>query len=230
MKRAITLAALVVLLLVPSMAAAIDTTDHETIDAGDFSYWPILLIQKDQSLKVTVTSDKQIDVYITNQMVYDANITAVYSKLNTVSAKFTWKCPETGTYFLVVDNANNTNIPGSANPTGPANVTVIHSEPFSEAVAGAVLFAGMVCIAIVVVAIIIVVVIIVVIVMLVKKKKQPNAAPPQPYQQQPYYQQPPPQQPQQPQPPMQPPAQYQPPPPPPGQYQSPPPPGGMPPQ
>jgi hypothetical protein len=235
MKRFFALAALLVILLVPSMTAAMDITAHETVYAGNVYQTPILFLEKDQSLKVTVTSNIPIDVYVTSQMVVDANITAVYSKLNTMSAKFTWKNPDTGTYFLVVDNANNTNIPGSANPTGTANVTIVHSEPFTETVAEAVAFAGMMCIALVAVAIIIVVVIIVVIVLLVRKKKGPAAAPPaQPYQQQPYYQQPPPMQPQPPmQPPGQyqpPPGQYQPPPPPPGQYQPPPPPpGGTPP-
>jgi len=220
MRRYIALAALLVVLLVPAAASATDVTDHETIDVGDVYQTPILFLSEGKSLKVTVTSDKNIDVYITNSMVYDANITALYSKLNTKSTSFTWKNPEIGTYFLVVDNANNTNIPGSANPTGPAIVTVVHSEPFGEAVEQAALFAGMMCIAIVVVVVIIVVVIIVVIYMLVKKKKEPAAAPPpQPYAQPPY--QPPPGQPQ---PPMQPPGQYAPPPPPPGQYQPPPPP------
>jgi hypothetical protein len=220
MRRQIALAALLVVLLVPSIASAVDTTNHDTIDVGDFYQTPVIFLQTGQSLKVTVTSDKPIDVYISSQMVIDANITAVYSKLNTMSAKFTWKNPDVGTYFLVVDNANNTNIPGSANPTGPANVTIVHSEPFTETVAQAVLFAGMMCFALVAVAIIILIVIIVVIILLVRKKKEPAAAPPmQPYQQAPY-QQPP----MQPQAPMQPPGQYQPPP---GQYQPPPPPPGQ---
>jgi len=229
MKRSVALAALLAVLLVPSMASAADTTDHETVGAGDFYQTPVIFLQTGQSLKVTVTSDKPIDVYISSQMVVDSNITATYSRLNTKEAKFTWKNPDVGTYFLVVDNANNTNIPGSANPTGPANVTIVHSEPFTETVTQAVMFAGMMCIALVVVAIIILVVIILVIYLLLKKKNEPAATPPaQPYQQQPYYQQPPPMQSQ---PPMQPPAQYQPPSPPPGQYQPPPPPpGGLPPR
>jgi hypothetical protein len=226
MKRIIALVALVLILLVPLTVTAIEkTVKNETIDKDDYySDW-MLGVSKGQEVKIDITADKNIDVYIVSlsQYIadYPANFTPQYKVLNTQSAKFTWKQPDDQSYYLLVDNEVN-NISGSANPTGPVVFSMTRSDPLSQSVQDAATAFSLMCIGVIAVIVIIVVVIIVVIIMVLKKKKEPQA-PQQPYPQQPY-QQPPPQQPYYQQPPQQPqgpPGQYQPPPPPP--------PGSMPP-
>lgn len=211
--RRILLAALVlVTLLVPlTVTADVDVTDR-TIDMNSYYSDPIIVLNSNNEVKVTVTSNSSVDVYIVALMEflnYPGNFSPEYKQLNTKSTTFTWKVPTTGTYYVIVDNEVN-NIPGSATPTGPVVISYHRTgQTIEEAAQAVVWYASILCISVIVVIVVVVVVIVLVVIKLSRKKEQP---PQQMYAQpgvppQPYYQQPPPQQP----------GQYSPPPPPPQQ-------------
>ncbi len=217
MRRTIlALMALALLMAPAAVTADVDETD-ENLPMNDNYRDMILLMNTGDEIKVTVSSNASIDVYVmTNSQYFDDypnNFTPAHKVLNTKSTTFTWKISSSDVYYVVVDNEVN-NIAGSANPVGPVVFSYHRSGATAEeALEQAAWYASMFCITVVVVIIIIVVVIIVVIVKLVKKKDTPVQAPP------PAYYPPAPQQGYQPAPgqyyPQQP-GQYAPPPPPPG--------------
>jgi len=216
------------LLMVPAAVTADVDETNLSVDMKDNYRDMIILLHIGSEIKVTVTSNASVDVYILTSTEYYTNyptdFTAAHKVLNTKSTTFTWKLPTGDTYFVVVDNDFNY-IPGSADPTGEVVISYHRSGASAEdGVQQAAWYAGMACIGIIVILVIIVVVIIVVIVMVMKKKDHPVQGPP------PGYAPPVPQQSYQPAPgqyyPQQP-GQYAPPPPPPGAPGVPPPqPGG----
>lgn len=205
------------LLMVPAAAMADVNETDKALSMNDNYTDPIIILNTGDEIKVTVTSNASIDVYILTSTEfithYPTNFTAAHKVLNTKSTTFTWKKPTADMYYIIIDNEVN-NIAGSANPVGPVVFSYHRSGATAEeALEQAAWYASVFCITVVVVIIIIVVVIIVVIVKLVKKKDAPVQAPP------PAYYPPAPQQGYQPAPgqyyPQQP-GQYAPPPPPPG--------------
>jgi predicted PurR-regulated permease PerM len=221
--RKLAIAILVILaLLIPVGTAAGLTVKNEQVSPGDYYVDWITGMDKDYNLKVDMTSDKAVDVFIFSYNMYwgpyknNSNFIPTYQMLNTTAAKFTWVCPDDQTYCLVIDNRLD-NITGSATPSGGATISYTRSDPLEKALEELGNAISTVCIAAGAIVVIIIVVIIVVYVMAARKKKaqplQPLAPAPaygQPQFGQPGYGQPP-QQSYQP-----PPGQYQPPPPPPG--------------
>jgi hypothetical protein len=184
------------------------------------------LFKMGENIRVSVTSNKPIDVFIMTTADYGAglgpkypgNFTPTFEVLNTTSTVFNFTIPDSGAYVVVVDNEVN-NINGSANPTDTVTFSYIRTDD-DDHIAPIVAAISLFCISVVSVLVIIFIVVIVIIVIAARKKK---AQPPQPFAPAPAYGQPQYGQPQYGQPAQQP---YQPPP---GQYQPPPHPPGSPP-
>jgi len=238
MKRLVLAVLALLLLLFPLTVTADIERKNETIAMNGYATEPIIIIGSNKDVKVTVSSNASVDVYIisvSELFDYPSNFTPAYQKLATTSTSFTWKMPDSDLYYLAVDNELN-NISGSADPKGPVVVSYKWSGVTIEEAAKAVAWwASMVCISLILI-ILIVIVVVIVVVLKVSQKKGPATPPQQPYYGQPMGQQsyqPAPQQPGQnapPQPPpggpaAPPPGQYAPPPPPPAGPGVPPPPG-----
>lgn len=173
------------------------TNSDEVIYEGDYEYVWLLGLKKDHNIEVDVSvdspADAKIDVYIIIDSEFsdyqnDGQFTSEIQHEDVSSASFKFKNPDGETYYLVIDNKDNSRS-SDAIPTGDVTVDYEYDNPFSatlqdlEEAAEAVAFT---CIAAIVLGIVIVVVIIVVIIYLITKKDKP------PQQQPPQYQQPPP--------------------------------------
>lgn len=184
---------------------------------------PIIFISKGNTVTVDVDclSDSDIDVYILKDSEYDKymennTFSPEIAKENIKKTNFEWKVPDSNSYYIVVDNRDNTR-DTDAVPRMNVSVDINYSTNWGEnLIEDAENFISNVCLMILIVIVIIAVVIILVIYLLVKKKKQPPMQPQQPYQPQQFPQQqqyqPPQQQQFQQQPYQQPPQQYQTPP------------------
>ncbi|UCG69314.1 MAG: hypothetical protein JSV09_16305 [Thermoplasmata archaeon] len=194
------------------------TNPDEVIYEDDYEYVLLWALEKDENIEVDVSVDSpagaKIDVYIISDTEFsDYQTDGVFipeiQHEDVSSASFKFKNPDGGTYYLVIDNKDNSRT-SDAVPTGDVTVDYEYDDPFFatiedlEEAAG---FVAFTCIAAIVLGVVIIIMIIVVIIFLVTKKEKPPQQP-APYQQPPQapypgYQQPPPQQPYQ-QPPQQP--------------------------
>lgn len=203
----------------PASAQEKITYTNVLIYENDYEYHSLWALNQDEeidvSVDVTSPSGGLIDVYILSSSHYssypDGVFTPTIEKEGVSSTDFTFKAPDDATYYLIIDNEDNSRSTDAV-PVGDVTVSYEYDDPIYasiqdiEEAAEAFAFG---CLMIVVIAVIIIVVIIVVVIFLiVRKPKEPAAQAPAPYPQQPPYQQP--QQPYQPPPGQQPP--YQPPP------------------
>ncbi len=187
--------------------------DHE-------SEW-LLWANEDDKIEVSVTvtspSDGRVDVYILTQTQYSSypagSFNPAYQSENKNSHDFTFTVPDGQSYYLVIDNEDNSRTTDAV-PTGSVTVDYEYDNPIIEEVEEAFWTAYWVCIAGIII-IVVVIIVIIVLVLKVTSKGGPPQQPQYPPQQPPYQQYP-----QQPQQPYQPPPQYppqQPPQQPPGQ-------------
>jgi flagellar basal body-associated protein FliL len=222
-------------LLVPGMVSAQDTiSDTVTIFENDNEQeWLLGLGQNEKIdiyVQVTSPAGASVDVYIlssTERSDYpDGSFTPTVAHEDVSVADFSFKQPDSQSYYLVIDNEDNSRSTDAV-PTGDVTVNYEYDDPFAailedlEDTAEAAIWTGfMICIIGIVLVIVVIVVIVVLVVRSGKSKQQPppqQPYPPQgsyPPQQQPYGP-PPGEQPPQGQPPQQPPGDqaYYPPPP-----------------
>ena len=227
MRRMKMFAAIILCLLcIPLLTASVVSADkievtNEVIPEDSYdSVWLLGLTdgeEIDVSVEVVSPTGALIDVYIMSSSDYldypDETFSTEISREGVSTTTFTFTTPDAGSYYLVIDNVDNTRT-SDTEPTGSVTVDYEYDDPLEEWTEAAEALAWT-CIAIIVVGVIIVIVIIVVIVMVLIKKEKPPQQPQYPPQQPPYQQYP-----QQPQQPYQPPPQYppqQPPQQPPGQ-------------
>jgi flagellar basal body-associated protein FliL len=209
-------------LLAPQAAAADKITKTGEIIYED-SYESDWLLGLGKGEKIEVSLDvvsptgATVDVYILSSSQYSNYPSGSFSPTvaheDVSTADFTFKSPDDQSYYLVIDNEDNSRA-ADAVPTGDVTVNYEYDDPLSiilsdlEDTAEDAFWTGMMICVIGIVLVIVIIVVIVVLVVKSGKSKQPP--PQQQYQQPPYDQQgayPPPGQPYQPPPGDQPPAQ-----------------------
>lgn len=215
--------------LTATTAAFVSGDDNKTTKTGVViaqddheSEW-LLWAGKDDEIEVSVTvtspSNGRVDVYIISSSQYSyyptGSFTSARSSEDRSSHSFTFTVPDDQTYYLVIDNEDNSRTTDAV-PTGSVTVDYEYDNPLAKDIEEAFWTATWFCVAAVVIIVIIIIVIIIVVLHVTKKPKPPQY-PPQPPYQQPYQQPPYQQYPQQPQQPYQPPPQQPPGQPPPGQ-------------
>lgn len=198
------------------------TKEDVIIPEDDYVDESLLLLGEGDEIDVSVTvtspSGGLVDVYIISSSEwidypYDP-FTPEIAREGVTTTSFTFTVPELGSYYLIIDNENNSRASDTV-PTGSVTVDYEYEDPSFEQIEEALELATWICIAGVIIIVVVIIVIIVVVVMVISKKEKPPQQPQYPPQQPPYQQYP-----QQPQQPYQPPPQYppqQPPQQPPGQ-------------
>jgi hypothetical protein len=183
MKKYALAALCLVLLLVPMTVTAHRNYPDESIGANKSFSDDIHLFTMGENIRVSLTSDKPVDVYIMTTADYGSglgpkypgNFTPAFEVLNTTSTVFNWTIPDAGLYVVVIDNEVN-NINGSANPTGTVTFTYVRTDD-DDHTAAIVAAISLFCLSVVAVLVIIFVVILVII-LLVRRKNKPVQAPP----------------------------------------------------
>jgi hypothetical protein len=197
-------------LLMPGMVSAADTiSDTATIYNGGYEDEMLFGLgtneRIDISVDVTSPAGASVDVYIiasTEKYDYPSeSFTPVVAHEGVSNADFSFKSPDSQTYYLVIDNTDNSRS-SDAVPTGDVTVNYEYDDPLSaiiesfENTAEAAFWTGTLICATVVIAIVVVIVLIVWLIVRAGKSSPPpqQPYPPQQYPQQPYPQQPYPQQ------------------------------------
>jgi hypothetical protein len=197
MRRKILLATIILCLIgaaliVPGMVSAdkITRTAEVVYEDSYESVW-LLGIAKGEKIDVTVdvTSpvDGKVDVYILSQAQKDNypsgsfNPTVAHEDVS--SADFTFKSPDSQTYYLIIDNEDNSQSTDAV-PTGDVTVDYEYDDPLSvilgdlsDTAEDAFWTGFMIC----VLGIVIVIVVIIVIVVLILKSGKSKQPPPQQY-------------------------------------------------
>ena len=197
---------MLVLIALPAVCIADNTYNNVLLEKDDHDAYA-LLSSKGDNVEIdfsVITPGAKVDVYIMTYLEYRDNymeenrtFEAVFSRQNVSVVKENWKEPDDQSYYLVIDNENNSH-PDDAEPVGSVRYNLFYDDKWDEKVEeilgyGIALVVG--CCAITII------IIIVVIWLIVRKKKTdtvviqgpagyPPGAPPQyPYQQPPQYQQ-----------------------------------------
>ena len=207
----------IVMAIIPAVSAGkVEETDVVIYEDYYEDEW-LFALSKDDEIDISVTVKSppgaMVDVYVMDYnnryMDYpDSPFSALESHEGVSSVDFKFKAPSSDTYYLVIDNTDNSRS-SDAVPTGDVTVDYEYEELISEKIEGAFWTAWWFCVAGIVIIVVIIVVIILVVVLGSKKEappQYPQQYPQQPYGQPPYGQPPYPQQPPY-QPPSQPPAQ-----------------------
>ena len=171
------------MLLIPMTVTAHRNYPDESIGANKSFSDDVHLFKMGENIRVTVTSDKPIDVFILTTAdygtglgpKYPGNFTPTFEVLNTTSTVFNFTIPDSGSYVVVVDNEVN-NINGSANPTGTVTFSYVRTDD-DDHTAAIFTAISLFCLSVVAVLVIIFLVI-VAIAVLVRRKNKPVQTPP----------------------------------------------------
>jgi len=183
MKKYALAALCLVILMIPMTVTAHRNYPNESIGANKSFSDDVHLFKMGENIRVTVTSDKPIDVFIMTTADYGAglgpkypgNFVPTFEVLNTTSTVFNFTIPDNGSYVVVVDNEVN-NINGSANPKGTVTFSYIRTDDDNHT-AAIVTALSLFCLSVLAVMVIIFLVIVAVAVLVQRKHKAVQAPP-----------------------------------------------------
>jgi hypothetical protein len=193
-------------MVMPMMVSADKITKTaQVVYQDDYETEWLLGLGKNEKIDVSVTVvspvGAKVDVYVISSSQFsnypNGNFNPTVAKENVASTSFSFKSPDDSTYYLVIDNEDNSRT-SDAVPTGDITVDYEYDDPLAaifEEAEDVVETAFLICIAGIVIIVVVIIVIIVVVIKVASKGKQPPVQPQQPYPQQQYqqpYQQPPP--------------------------------------